>query len=101
MPGATHRGRPGAEISPQSVHSAQSAQDTAVYYHPTGWDTQFQDAHDTAQQLHNLGRVRTAKFGAQQYFAWKAQKLPLPELWKPPGPGHRAYSTGATQGGVD
>ena len=23
----------------------------------------------------------------------------LPELWKSPGPGHRAYSTGATQGG--
>ena len=49
----------------------------------------------------SLGRVRTAKFGAQQYFAWKAQKLPLPELWKSPGPGHRAYSTGATQGEVD
>ena len=96
-----HRGRPRAQISTQTVHSAQSSR--------MGWRGRFiiirQGGTRNSRKRMTQRNSYTAWVGSERLNSEPNSTVlrriwmrSLPELWKPPGPGHCAYSTGATQG---
>ena len=83
---ATHRGRPGAEISPQPVHSASSVRHCRLH-RSTGWTQNTRTCMTQRNSYTAWPGLRRLNRLPSETVLGRLQRWPLPDHWKPSGPG--------------